>query len=97
LSQETWQIATNVVTVDARGRIAVPSAFREKLDLKPGDALFVQIEENGSVLRLTKAVNAFDSFAALGEREYREGRTTNLRAFAAEEGISLEDERVLQG
>lgn len=90
-------MATNVVTVDARGRIAVPSALREQLNLKPGDALFVQIEENGSVLRLAKAVNPFDSFAALGEREYREGRTKNLRTFAAEEGISLDDDGALHG
>ncbi|MEA2516129.1 MAG: hypothetical protein QOJ59_5618 [Thermomicrobiales bacterium] len=90
-------MATNVVTVDGRGRIAVPSALREQLNLKPGDALFVQVEENGIVLRLAKAMNPFDSFAALAEREYREGRTKNLRAFAAEEGISLDDDESLQG
>jgi AbrB family looped-hinge helix DNA binding protein len=85
-------MATNVVTVDGRGRIAVPSTLREQLDLKPGDALFVQVEENGSVLRLAKAINPFESFAALGEREYRAGRTKNLRTFAAEEGIALDDD-----
>ena len=90
-------MAASVVTIDGRGRIAVPSALREQLDLKAGDALFVQVEENGFVLRFAKAVNPFDSFAALGEREYRAGRTKNLRAFAAEEGISLDDDHSLPG
>lgn len=85
-------MAAKVVTLDGRGRIAVPAELRERLHLEPGDALFVQIEDNGFVLRLTKAVNPFDSFAALGEREYRAGRTKNLRTFAEEEGIALDDE-----
>ncbi len=89
-------MATNVVTIDGRGRIAVPSELRNQLNFKPGDALFVQVEDNGFVLRLAKAVNPFDSFAALGEREYRVGRTKNLRVFAAEEGISLDDDESLQ-
>jgi AbrB family looped-hinge helix DNA binding protein len=90
-------MAPRVVTLDGRGRIAIPSELRERLQLQPGDALFVQIEDNGFVLRLAKAVNPFDSFAALGEREYRAGRTKNLRNFASEEGIDLDDEPALQG
>lgn len=89
-------MAASVVTIDGRGRIAVPSALREQMGLKPGDALFVQVETNGVVLRLAKAENPFDSFAALGERQYRAGRTKNLRQFAAEEGISLDDDGAIQ-
>lgn len=58
--------------------------------------MFIRIEENGSVLRLAGAVDPFDSFAALGEREYRSGRTKNLRTFAAGEEIGLDDEPALQ-
>jgi AbrB family looped-hinge helix DNA binding protein len=90
-------MAAKVVTVDGRGRVAVPAELREQLDLKPGDALFVQVEENGVVLRMTKAVNPFDSFVALGEREYREGRTKSLRTFADEEGYALDDGEAVQG
>ena len=85
-------MTTRAVTVDGRGRIAVPAEFRERLDLKQGDALFVQVEDNGVVLRLTKAVDPFDSLAALGEREYRAGRTKNLRTFAQEEGIAFDED-----
>ncbi len=90
-------MAARIVTVDGRGRVAVPVELREQLDLKPGDALFVQVEDNGAVLRLAKAVNPFDSFAALGEREYRQGRTKGLRTFAEEEGIALDDGEELHG
>jgi AbrB family looped-hinge helix DNA binding protein len=90
-------MAAKIVTVDGRGRVAVPAELREQLGLNPGDALFVQVEENGVVLRMTKAVNPFDSFAALGEREYREGRTRGLRAYAEEEGLSLDDEQAIHG
>lgn len=90
-------MAMRVVTVDGRGRIAVPADMREQLQIEPGDALFVQVENNGFVLRLAKAVNPFDSFAALGEREYRAGRTKSLRTFAEEEGIDLDDGTALPG
>ena len=85
-------MAASVVTVDARGRISVPADLRKQLELEPGDALFVEIEDNGQVLRLAKAVNPFDSLTAMAEYEYRAGRTRNLRAFAEDEGISLDDE-----
>ncbi|MDQ3044917.1 MAG: AbrB/MazE/SpoVT family DNA-binding domain-containing protein [Chloroflexota bacterium] len=85
-------MTTRVVTLDGRGRIAVPIDMRERLHLAPGDALFVQVEDNGLALRLAKAVNPFDSFASLGEREYRAGRTKNLRSFAEEEDIALDGE-----
>jgi len=85
-------VAAKVVALDGRGRIVVPAELRQQLNLEPGDALFVRVEVNGVVLRLTKAINPFDSFAALGEREYRAGRTRNLRTFAEEEGIALDDE-----
>ncbi len=87
-------MAASVVTVDGRGRIAVPADLRERLDLKPGDALFVEIEDNGFVLRMAKAVNPLDSLAAMVEHEYRAGRTKNLRTFAMEAGIDLDDEAV---
>ncbi len=90
-------MSAQVVTVDGRGRVAVPMELREQLDLKAGDALFVQVEDNGVVPRLSKAINPFDSFAALGEREFREGRTKGLRAFAAEEGFAIDDEQAVHG
>lgn len=90
-------MAASVVTVDGRGRIAVPADLRERLDLKPGDALFVEVEDNGFVLRMAKAVNPLESPTAMAEYEYRAGRTKSLRTFAVEEGIDLDDGEAIRG
>lgn len=90
-------MAASVVTVDGRGRIAVPADVRDRLDLKPGDALFVEVEDNGFVLRMAKAVNPLESPTAMAEYEYRAGRTKNLRTFAVEEGIDLDDDEAIRG
>jgi hypothetical protein len=42
-------------------------------------------------------VNPLDSLAAMAEYEYRAGRTKNLRIFAVEEGIDLDDDEAVRG
>lgn len=70
----------------------MPADLRGRLDPKHGDACFVEVEDNGFVLRLVKAVNPLDPLVAMAEYEYRAGRTKNHRAFAAEDGIDLDYE-----
>jgi AbrB family looped-hinge helix DNA binding protein len=80
------------VTIDAKGRLAIPSKIRAELDLKPGDVLFLESDSEGQVLHLAKAINPFDGLAEYAEQEYRAGRTRNLRAFAEAEGINPDGE-----
>ena len=78
------------VRVDAKGRVAIPHGLRQKLGMTPGATLFVQ--ENGDEIRFRRAENPFDVLAEYAEMEYRAGKTTSLRAYAAEQGIALDGE-----
>lgn len=78
------------VKVDAKGRLSIPQELRQELGIEPGDTLFVEREEGTSVLRYAKAENPFDGLARQAEQEYRAGKLTNLRDFAADENITLD-------
>ncbi len=78
------------VTVDAKGRLAIPSEVRSALGIKAGDVLFLETDAEEQVIHLAKAINPLDGLADHAEREYRAGRTRSLRAFAEEEGIDLD-------
>jgi AbrB family looped-hinge helix DNA binding protein len=78
------------VKIDAQGRIAIPAAMRAKLGLQTGDTLFAHFDEETGVVRLAKAINPFDLLFEHAAAEYRAGLTTNLRDFAAKEGIDLD-------
>ena len=76
------------VKVDPKGRLTIPRRLREELGIAPGDTFFVEADGERTVLRYAKAENPFDVLAEDAEAEYREGKTTNLRAYADEHGIS---------
>jgi AbrB family looped-hinge helix DNA binding protein len=78
-------------TVDEKGRVLIPEAFRKQLGIEAGDILFVQVEDSG-VLRYARAENPFDLLAEHAVSERRAGRTRRLRDIAAEEGIDLDSE-----
>ena len=82
--------ASTTVRVDTKGRLTIPQAVREELGIKPGDTFFL-LPEDG-VLRLAKAENPFDALADFANAEYEAGRTTNVRAIAAELGVTLGNE-----
>ena len=79
------------VRVDPKGRLTIPRQIREALGIEPGDTLFVESDQENGVLRYAKPENPFDILAEHAISEYRAGRTRNLRDFAAENGISLDD------
>jgi AbrB family looped-hinge helix DNA binding protein len=78
------------VTVDAKGRLAIPSELRDKLGIVAGDILFIEADPEQGILHLAKAVNPFDGLAEYAIQEYREGRTRSLRDYAADRGIDLD-------
>ena len=80
------------VTIDAKGRLAIPAELRERLGIQAGDVLFIESDPETHVLRLAKAINPFDGLAEYAELEHRAGRTRSLRAYATVEGIALDDE-----
>jgi AbrB family looped-hinge helix DNA binding protein len=73
------------VKIAAQGRVAIPAAMRTRLGLEPGDTLFVHLDEETQGVRLAKAINPFDVLYEHAVREYRAGKTTNLREFLAGE------------
>lgn len=80
------------VKVDPKGRLTIPRQLRESLGIEPGDTLFVESDEDHKILHYAKSDNPFDILAQHAIEEYRAGRTRNLREFAAEHNISLDDD-----
>jgi bifunctional DNA-binding transcriptional regulator/antitoxin component of YhaV-PrlF toxin-antitoxin module len=81
---------TVAVRVDASGRLTIPQFLRKELGIESGD-IFLEVDEAHGVLRFAKVENPFDILAAHAIAEYRAGRTTSLRDFAAENGFALDD------
>jgi AbrB family looped-hinge helix DNA binding protein len=73
------------VKIDAQGRIAIPAAIRAQLGLQTGETLFAHLDEETGGVRLSRAINPFDILYEHALREYRAGKTTNLRDFLAGE------------
>jgi AbrB family looped-hinge helix DNA binding protein len=84
------------VKIDAKGRFTIPRHMRERLSIEPGDTFFLEIDDAGGVLRITKAENPFDNLAEDALAEYLAGRTKSLRDFATENAIALDDEQPLR-
>lgn len=74
-----------------KGQLLIPQPLRAALGIEPGDTLFVESEGN-RVLRYAKASNPFDMLAEQALTEHSEHRTKDLRTFANEHAIALDDE-----
>ncbi|WP_449241581.1 AbrB/MazE/SpoVT family DNA-binding domain-containing protein [Desulfoscipio gibsoniae] len=47
------------ITVSSRGQIVIPAEIRNKLDIREGDILSVQLEEGGRMVIKTRQKNKF--------------------------------------
>lgn len=79
----------DIAKVDSKGRLSIPASIRGQFDMHPGDVFVIEVED--SVLRLAKVENPFDRLAERAIEEYDAGETVNLREFAEQEGIDLDD------
>jgi AbrB family looped-hinge helix DNA binding protein len=82
-------MSSHTVRVDPKGRLMIPRPLREGLGIEPGDAFFVEADEEHTILRFAKAENPFDVLARHAERERQAGRTRNIRAFALDNDLTL--------
>lgn len=76
------------VRIDSKGRISLPQKVRSALKAKAGDTLFLKCEGQGHLVRMVRAVE--DPVAVLwehAEKEYKAGRTKNLRDYARKKGL----------
>lgn len=80
------------VRVDDKGRLSIPAEVRSAMGIKSGDVFFLESDPEHAVIHLAKAVNPFDGLAEHAVREYRAGRTRNLREYAVENGFELNGE-----
>jgi antitoxin PrlF len=79
--------------LDSKGRISIAKQYREKLGLKPGGAMFLEVDEDTGTFQIRKAINPFDILALDAIRQYEAGETILLRDIAREADIDLDDER----
>lgn len=80
------------VRMDDKGRIVIPRAVREELNLQAGDVLLVEVAPDSEYFRGARAANPFDAVGDYAIGEYEAGRTMNLRDYAASEGYRIDDD-----
>ncbi|MCK8827037.1 AbrB/MazE/SpoVT family DNA-binding domain-containing protein [Natroniella acetigena] len=79
-----------VTKVDDKGRITIPKEVRESSGIEKGEVLFINAELGQ--LKLTRAVeDPIVKLKEYAEKEYEEGRTRNLRDYAKEKGMELDE------
>jgi AbrB family looped-hinge helix DNA binding protein len=80
---------STALKVDNKGRVTLPNKLREKLNIQPGDTLFLNETVDETIL-LKKAINPFDMLALEALKEYRNGKTTSFEDLTEEMGVDLE-------
>ncbi len=79
-----------VTKVDDKGRITIPKRVRESSGIDKGEVLFLD-SELGQV-KLTRAIeDPIVKLKEYTEEEYQRGKTRNLRDYAKEKGVNLNE------
>lgn len=85
-------MATRAVTVDAKGRLQIPTKLRQQGDVKPGDTLIFGYDEERHIFYAAKPETLIERRLAEGLADYYAGETRTLEEIAAEMGVSLDDD-----
>ena len=68
------------LTIDSKGRLTIPKSIREALHIENGDVLLLKYESNEGILHIARAVqNPIEVLSEYTEKEYKAGRTKNIR------------------
>lgn len=79
-----------VTKVDDKGRITIPKQVRESSGIDKGEVLFIDSEMGQ--LKLTRAIeDPLVKLQEYTEEEYKAGKTKNLRDYAEENGIKVNE------
>jgi AbrB family looped-hinge helix DNA binding protein len=79
-----------VAKVDDKGRVAIPKEIREASEIEKGEALF--IDADLGQVKVTRAVkDPMVKLKEYTEKEYKEGNTRDLKDYAQEKGIKLNE------
>lgn len=81
----------SIVRVDAKGRVTLPKAIRDELNIQDGTPFFVKFIKGKGVVILAPAINPFDILAEQAIEEYKAGKTTNIEEYAKNHGINLDE------
>ena len=81
----------SIVRVDAKGRVTLPKAIRDELNIQDGTPFFVKFIKGKGVVILAPAINPFDILAEQAIEEYKAGKTTNIEEYAKNHGIDLDE------
>ena len=81
----------SIVRVDAKGRVTLPKAIRDELNIQDGTPFFVKFIRGERVIILAPAINPFDILAEEAIEEYKAGKTTNIEEYAKSHGIDLDE------
>jgi len=71
-----------IVRVDAKGRVTLPKAIRDELNIEEGTPFFVKFIREKGVVILAPAINPFDILAEQAMEEYKAGETTSIEKYA---------------
>lgn len=76
--------------VDQKGRITLPKKIREEAGIKAGEVLFINAAQ-GYVELIRVVENPLEKLKNYTEKEFNEGRTKNIRQYAREKGININE------
>jgi len=71
-----------IVRADAKGRVTLPKAIRDELNIEDGTPFFVKLVKRKRAIILTPVLSPWDILGETALEEYRAGETTSLVQYA---------------